>query len=134
MAKQRARPKPTKPKPAQPQEQQHAFVGPRLVASVGIMALGSGVGIGLMLAKTLIVVGLALSLLSSLTVIAIYRPHYAKAYKALLTGQRYAGARPLELFGAAALVMILVPLSIVVFNAMRAAARLDLLSSGSRVS
>jgi len=50
----------------------HPLVEPRLAAAVGLIALGSGLGIGMMLAKTLMLIGLAISLISFMGVIWIY--------------------------------------------------------------
>ena len=67
--------------PPEPPQRQHALVEPRLMAAVGLVALGSGTGIGLMLAHTLIAIGLTISLASALGVIWIYAQHWGAAYQ-----------------------------------------------------
>lgn len=98
-----------------PPDQIHPLVEPRIVAAVGLVALGGGVGVGLMLAKILIVWGLLLALLCAAGIIWIYFQHYWAAYKALTDSKKYHGPSVKELAISFFMVAVLVPLSISVF-------------------
>ena len=67
----------------QPGKGPHTLVEPRLVAAVGLVALGGGLGVALMLAHTLALLGLVISLASAAGVIWIYFAHLLEIYKAL---------------------------------------------------
>lgn len=60
------------------------LVGPRVAAAVGLLALGSGVGITLMLAQKFPLVGLVLSLAAVSGVIWIYSGHFNVVYRSLV--------------------------------------------------
>jgi hypothetical protein len=75
----------------------HTLVEPRVVAAVGLLALGSSVGIGLMLAQKLALVGLALTPLSVAGVIWIYYTLFRDVYRALRDKQAYTGTNIKEL-------------------------------------
>jgi hypothetical protein len=85
----------------------HTLVEPRVVAAVGLLALGSSVGIGLMLAQKFVLVGLALSLLSVAGVIWIYYTQFRDVYRSLRDKQAYTGNNIKEL-------LIMFPILIVV--------------------
>jgi hypothetical protein len=75
----------------------HTLVEPRVVAAVGLLALGSSVGIGLMLAQKFALVGLALSLVSVAGVIWIYNGQFFDVYRALIDKRAYTGTNIKEL-------------------------------------
>jgi hypothetical protein len=75
----------------------HTLVEPRVVAAVGLLALGSSVGIGLMLAQKFALVGLALSLASVAGVVWIYYSQFWDVYRALRDKEAYAGQNIKEL-------------------------------------
>ena len=75
----------------QPGKGPHTLVEPRLVAAVGLVALGGGLGVALMLAHTLVLLGLVISLASAAGVIWIYFAHLLEIYKALSKKTIYRG-------------------------------------------
>jgi hypothetical protein len=96
----------------QPGKGPHTLVEPRLVAAVGLVALGGGLGVALMLAHTLVLLGLVISLASAAGVIWIYFVHLLEIYKALSKKTIYRGPSIKEIAVAVAMVIVLVPLSI----------------------
>jgi hypothetical protein len=85
----------------------HTLVEPRVGAAVGLLALGSSVGIGLMLAQKFALVGLALSLASVAGVIWIYYNQFQDVYRALRDKQAYYWRNIKQL-------LIILPISIVI--------------------
>jgi hypothetical protein len=96
----------------QPGKGPHTLVEPRLVAAVGLVALGGGLGVALMLAHTLVLLGLVISLASAAGVIWIYFAHLLETYRALSKKTIYRGPSIKEIAVAVAMVIVLVPLSI----------------------
>jgi hypothetical protein len=95
-----------------PRKQPHTLVEPRLVAAVGLVALGGGIGIALMLAHTLVLLGLVISLAAAGGVLWIYFAHIVEVYKALSKNTIYRGPSIKEISVALAMVIVLVPLAI----------------------
>jgi hypothetical protein len=86
-----------------------------MVAAVGLAALGGGLGLGLMLARVLILAGFLISLVSAGAIIWVYFQHFLTAYRALVKREKYDGPNIKELIVAAGMVIVLVPLSGSVF-------------------
>jgi hypothetical protein len=99
-------------KNSSPTKGPHTLVEPRLVAAVSLVALGGGLGVALMLAHTLVLLGLLISLASAAGVIWIYFACVVEIYKALSKKTIYRGPRIKEIAIAVAMVLVLVPLSI----------------------
>lgn len=97
------------------QKPHHFLVEPRLVAAVGLVALGAGLGVGLMLARTLIYAGFLIALCSAAGVIWIYLAHFMSAYRALVKGRKYKGPSIKELLVAIGMVLVLIPVAASVF-------------------
>lgn len=96
-------------------EKQHPLAEPRVVAAVGLIALGSGLGVGLMLARTLIIVGFLLSLACAAAVFWLYFAYLAAAYRALTGREKYNGPRVLELLIAMGMSVVLTAVACAVF-------------------
>ena len=95
----------------QRKEPTHPLVEPRLVAAVGLIALGGGLGVGLMLAHTLILLGLLLCLASAASVVWIYFRHLLRMYKSLSNKSVYSGPSVKEISVAVIMVIVIVPLA-----------------------
>jgi hypothetical protein len=107
--------------------QPHTLVEPRLVAAVGLVALGGGIGIALMLAHTLVFLGFVISLTAAGGVIWIYSAHLVEVYKALSSNTIYRGPNIKEISVALAMVLVFVPLAVYLYFAH---ARPDYLARG----
>ncbi len=101
---------------AESEKPEHTLVQPRLVAAVGLIALGGGLWVGLMLARTLIAVGFLISLACSVSVIWLYGKHLRAAYRAITTRIRYEGPPARELLIALGMVVVLMAVAISVFS------------------
>jgi hypothetical protein len=86
-----------------------------MVAAVGLAAFGGGLGLGLMLARVLILVGFLISLASAAAIIWIYFQHFLTAYRALVKRAKYKGPNIKELIAAAGMLVVLIPISASVF-------------------
>jgi hypothetical protein len=75
-----------------PTEKLHPLIEPRFVGALGVAAFGGGVGLALMLARILLIWGLAISLLCAAAVIWIYAEHFRAAYRALKRREPYKSA------------------------------------------
>jgi hypothetical protein len=102
-------------KPYTSKKQEHPLVEPRLVAAVGLVALGAGVGIGLMLARILVLPGLILALASAIGVLSIYSKHFAYLYRCLKKKQRYDGPGLIELLIAVVMITVITVLAPVIY-------------------
>jgi hypothetical protein len=100
-----------------PTGQEHTLATTRIGATIGLIALGGGLGVGLMLAKTLIVTGFLISLVCSLGVIWLYADHFRSAYRAVTGKAPYSGPPARELLIAVGMVIVLVTVSCSVFSA-----------------
>jgi hypothetical protein len=89
----------------------HTLVEQRMVAAVGLLALGSGVGIALMLAQKFAVIGLALSLVSVAGVIWIYYSQFLGVYRALRDKRAYVGTNIKELLIIFSILLVVTTLS-----------------------
>jgi hypothetical protein len=96
-----------------PSNERHPLAEPRFGAAVGLVALGGGIGISLMLAHTLPLLGLIISILAALGVISLYYKSIVRIYK-LLANHNIYRTRPhiVEILVALSLVIVLVPLSL----------------------
>jgi hypothetical protein len=94
----------------------HPLLEGRIVAAVGVAALCGGLGFTLMLAHTLILPGLFISLLGALGVGWIYFPHWSNAHRALSRNKKYKGPRASELAIAFGMVFVLVLISMLVYS------------------
>jgi hypothetical protein len=103
-------------KPAE-SETTHPLLEPRVLAAIAVVALGCGVGFGLMIAKLFITIGLLLSLASAVAVLWIYWAHFKSAYVALRYRQVYSGIGVGELIISLVVVIAVVPLSISIYFA-----------------
>jgi hypothetical protein len=97
-------------------EHEHVLLNPRLIAAVGLIALGGGIGITLMTARILIYVGLAISLTSAAGVFWIYGKHLLRAYRAIGNRIPYRGPQVAELLVAATFAVVLAAVSVAVFS------------------
>jgi hypothetical protein len=86
-----------------------------MVAAVGLAAFGGGLGLGLMLARVLILAGFLISLASAAAIVWIYFQHFLTAYRALVKRAKYKGPNIKELVVAAGMLIVLIPLSASVF-------------------
>lgn len=102
-------------KPYRPKRQEHPLVEPRLVAAVGLIALGAGVGVGLMLARILVVLGLILALVSAIGVLSIYWKHFGHLYTCLKKKQRYDGPGLIELLIAVVMITVVTVIAPVIY-------------------
>jgi hypothetical protein len=100
--------------PAKP----HPLIEARFVGALALAAFGSGVGLALMLARILLIWGLAISLLCAASVIWIYAEHFRAAYRALKRREPYSGAPPKELVAVIIMLVLLVPISFSVYFSM----------------
>lgn len=96
-------------------KQSHALVAPRIVAAVGLVALGAGLGMGLMLAKTYILVGFLLSITSVLGVVWIYFQHLRAVYRSIERKEIYNGPSAKELAVAVLIIFVIGPLSVLLY-------------------
>jgi hypothetical protein len=94
----------------------HPLEGQRVAAAIALGALGFA-GIGLMLAKVLIEIGLAISLLCSAGIIWLYYRHFCIACGAFVRKTTYDGIPKTELLIAILIVAISLPTSIAVYFA-----------------
>ena len=93
----------------------HPLVQPRLVTAVGLAALG-GIGIGLMAARVLILVGFVLALCSALGILWLYFQHLRSAYRALANRALYEGPDFEEIGVALFLIVMLVCISVPLYR------------------
>jgi hypothetical protein len=98
-------------------EHEHTLATTRIGATIGLIALGGGLGVGLMLAKTLVTTGFLISLVCSLGVIWLYASHLKSAYRAVTGKTPYEGPPARELLIAVGMVIVLVMVSCSVFSA-----------------
>jgi len=101
-----------------PTEKLHPLIEPRFVGALGVAAFGGAVGLALMLARVLLIWGLAISLLCAAAVIWIYVDHFRAAYRALKRREPYSGAPPKELVAVIIMLVFLVPISFSVYFSM----------------
>lgn len=84
----------------------HTLLEPRVGAAISLLALGSGIGISLILAQKLALVGLALSLASVGGVIWIYYSKFFQVYRSLTERRVYSGTDGRELLLIFALLIV----------------------------
>jgi low temperature requirement protein LtrA len=101
--------------PENDQQETHPLVEPRVVAAIGAVALGCGIGFGLMLAKQLILIGLVLSLMSAVAMLWIYWKYIAKSYQALKNKEIYDGVGVAELTVAIGIIIAIILLSVPIY-------------------
>jgi hypothetical protein len=92
----------------------HPLEGSRFMAALAVTGVGS-IGIGLMLAQTLILVGFGVSIVSSLVVVSIYMVHFRTAFHALRVHEIYNGASVVELLAAIVVILGLPVLAIPIY-------------------
>lgn len=90
----------------------HTLLEPRVGAAISLLALGSGIGISLILAQKLALAGLALSLASVGGVIWIYYRKFFQVYRSLTERRAYGGTDGRELLLIFALLVVDATLSI----------------------
>lgn len=93
------------------------LIEPRAMGAITLAAFGT-FGVSLMLARVLMVVGLAISLLCSAGIVWIYFDHFRLAYTSLSNKTKYKGASPKELVVAVIVISILLPVSLSVYFMM----------------
>ena len=98
------------------QNKQNPLLEPRLLAAVAFIGLGGGIGISLMLARTLIYVGFLICLACACVVIFLYKEHLITAYRALTgRGKKYKGPSALEILIASGMNIALIAVSVTIF-------------------
>jgi hypothetical protein len=90
----------------------HTLEKPRVGAAVGLLALGSGLGIALMLAQKFALIGLALSLVSVAGVVWIYYRQFWGVYRALRDKRAYTGTNITELLIIFSILLVVTTLSL----------------------
>jgi hypothetical protein len=103
---------------AAPTENSHLLLQPRVLAAVGLAALGTGLGVGLMIAKTMIFVGLLISLSSAVAILWLYWSDFFNAFNSLRTRTVYTGLRVAELAIPLGVIIVIVPISLSVYFAV----------------
>jgi hypothetical protein len=93
------------------QEPIHPLVEPRVAAAIAVVALGCGIGFGLMLAKLFMAFGAFLSLASAISVLWIYWRHFKVAYKSISLRTVYDGINITELIVAVIVIIVVIVLS-----------------------
>jgi len=96
-------------------DREHPLVEPRLVTAVGLIAVGAGIGFGLMLARILILIGLILALASAIGVLSIYWSHFRRLYHDLQLKQKYDGPGLIELLIAVVMITTVTVLAPVIY-------------------
>ena len=81
----------------QPKKEDHVLLQPRAVASVGVIGVGGSIGLGLVLSRVLIVLGLTITIASALCVFWIYWGALRSVYRAVTKRISYRGPNMLEL-------------------------------------
>jgi hypothetical protein len=90
----------------------HPLLRPKLLAVIGLLGFGYGIGFALMLAKILILIGLLISLASSAGVIWIYWDDLKSAYRALNNRIPYSGTTAKELVISLLIIAVVTPSAI----------------------
>src|SRR5258708_7527770 len=78
-------------------QEDHFLLETRALASVGLLGVGGGIGLALMLARVLVVVGFAITTISALCVLWIYAKGLRSAYRTLTKRVPYRGPQIREL-------------------------------------
>lgn len=98
------------------EEQDHVLLQTRVIATVGLIALGGGIGLALILARILIYPGLAISLASAGSVFWIYAKYLRRAYRSIGSRIPYKGPPVSELLVASGMAVVLVAVSMSAFS------------------
>lgn len=102
--------------PPKPKEE-HPFLEMRFLAVCTLVALGAGVGIALMLAKILVLLGLILALASAVGGFSIYARHYYNVYTTIKNKRKYQGPGAIELLVSFAVIVVVTVISPIVYFA-----------------
>jgi hypothetical protein len=78
-------------------DEEHFLLETRALASVGLLGVGGGIGLALMLARVLVIIGFAITALSALAVLWIYAKGLRSAYRTLTKRVPYRGPAIREL-------------------------------------
>jgi hypothetical protein len=92
----------------------HILHGKNLTAAMGLVGFYA-LGAGMMLAKTLIIVGFLMSLVASAGIMWLYFKPMRIAYISLAEGRKYYGPPPRELFIAFAIIATIIPIAFAMF-------------------
>jgi len=98
-----------------PQPRRHILLQPRALAAIGLISVGGGIGLALMLARTIIWVGFAVALGSALLVFWLYWDALRSVYRAASKRIPYRGPALLEVAVATGIAVLMIGISIAVF-------------------
>jgi hypothetical protein len=98
-----------------PKHEDHILLQPSAMASVGLLGVGGGIGLALMLAKVLIVLGFAITVLSALAVFWVYARALQSLYRAITKRIPYKGPAVLEVVFACSAALLLLGVGSAVF-------------------
>jgi hypothetical protein len=101
---------------AKQQPHRHVLLQTRTIAAVGLISVGGGIGLALMLARTLISVGFAVALASELAVFWIYGDALRSLYRAVTKRIPYRGPGLIELALSSFVSVLMIGISIAVFS------------------